>query len=76
MTKLAKETAAVVENLPDEKAQEVLDFAHYLAEKADEEAWDRQFSDPRYEKKLREAGEAALRDLKEGRTTSLDPDKL
>ena len=76
MTKIAEEAAALLDSLSEEKAREVLDFARYLVERADEEAWEKSFSDPRNAKKLREAGEQALRDLREGRTEPLDPEKL
>ena len=52
MTKLAEEAARIVEMLPEDKAQALLEYARYLVEKADEEAWEQRFTDPRYSPKL------------------------
>jgi hypothetical protein len=42
----------LVDSLPDDKAQALIEYARYLAEKADEEAWEQQLDDPKYEGKL------------------------
>ncbi len=50
---VAKETARIVESLPADKAEALLDYANYLAERAEEAEWDRRFSDPKYQPKLK-----------------------
>lgn len=72
MTKIAEEAAAVIDSLPAEKAQEVLDFARYLAEKASDDAWERSLSDPRAREKLKRFAEEALKEPAE----PLDPEKM
>lgn len=37
---VAELTATVVAKLPEEKARAVLEYAQYLAEKSDDEAWE------------------------------------
>jgi hypothetical protein len=52
MNAYAEEAVRLIEALPEEKARALLEFARYLAEKADEEEWERKFSDPSYRPKL------------------------
>lgn len=60
VTQLAKEAAEIVERLPREKAKALLEYARYLAEKVDDESWDRRVQDPRYSFKLRKMADQAL----------------
>ncbi len=76
MTALAEETARLVDSLPPSKAQALVEFARYLADKADEEDWDRQLGDPRYASKLAAASVDAKRDADSGAATPLDPERL
>jgi hypothetical protein len=76
MTKLAEEAARLVEMLPDDKAQALLEYARYLVEKADDEEWERKFSDPRYRPKLTALMEEVEREIAAGQTEPLDPQRL
>jgi hypothetical protein len=76
MTKLAQEAAQLVEMLPEDKAQALVDYARYLVEKADDEEWERKFSDPKYRPKLTALMEQVEREIAAGRTELLDPDRL
>jgi hypothetical protein len=76
MTKLAQEAARLVEMLPEDKAQALLDYARYLVERADEEEWERKFSDAKYRPKLTALMEQVEREIAAGRTESLDPERL
>ena len=76
MTKLAEEAARLVEMLPEDKAQALLEYARYLVEKADEEEWQRKFSDPRYRPKLTGLMEEVEREIAAGQTEPLDPQRL
>lgn len=76
MTKLAEEAARLVEMLPEDKAQALLDYARYLAEKADEEEWGRRFADPGYRPKLLALMEEVEREIAAGQTELLDPERL
>ena len=49
---VVQETARIVKSWPAEKAEALLDYATYLAERAEEAEWDRRFSDPKYQPKL------------------------
>jgi hypothetical protein len=76
MTKLAEEAAQLVESLPPEKAQALVEYGRYLADKADEEAWERRLQDPRYASKLRGAMAEAESEIAAGRSEPLDPERL
>lgn len=76
MTPIAKETAEILQSLPAGKAKTLLEFARYLAEKADEEAWDRSFSHATRSGKLRALGNKALSGLRSGKAKLLDPDRM
>jgi hypothetical protein len=76
MTKLAEEAAQLIEMLPDDKAQALLEFARYLVDKADEEEWQKRFSDPTYRPKLAAMLEEVEREIAAGRTEPLDPKRL
>ena len=72
MTKITEETAALLESLPEEKAREVLDFARYLADRAEEDAWEKSLSNPKAREKLQRFAEEALKEPAE----PLDPEKM
>lgn len=72
MTKLGQEAADLVESLPPEKAQEVLDFARSLAEKASDDAWAKSLSNP----KAREIFERFAKDALREPPEPLDPEKM
>jgi hypothetical protein len=76
MTKLAQEAARLVEMLPEDKAQALLEYARYLVDKADDEEWDRKFSDPQYRPKLSALMEQVEREIAAGRTEPLNLDRL
>lgn len=67
MTKLAQEAAQLVEMLPEDKAQALLDYARYLVEKADDEEWERKFSDPKYRPRRTALMEQVEREIAAGR---------
>jgi hypothetical protein len=73
MTAAAKELVELVSQLPEEKAQEVVDFARFLKQQASDAAWDRIIDDPRPRPKLDAFVAGALR---EGPPEPLDPGKL
>lgn len=76
MSGLAKEAAEIVEALPREKAEAVLEFARYLADKTDEEEWDRQFDDPKYRPRFDAFVKQAQAEIASGKTGPLDPDSM
>lgn len=66
MSMLAQETAQILENLPPDKAQALLEYARYMAEKGDKEQWDRRSSDPKYAAKLKQMADGALAEFHAG----------
>jgi len=76
MTSLAREAARLVDSLPREKARALIEYARYLADKAGEEEWDRQFSEPKYRRKFRALVAQVERDIAAGKTEPLDLDRL
>lgn len=76
MTKLAKEAVKLIDALPPEKARALLDYARFLAEHADEEAWEHRLNEPKYLRKLKDLGEKARREFRAGKTRLLDPNKM
>ena len=75
MSTLSDEAARIVESLPREKAEALIDYARYLAETADREQWERRFGDSRYEPKLRRMADEALNEFCSGQTEPLKPDE-
>ncbi|MBI4230713.1 MAG: hypothetical protein HY608_07740 [Planctomycetes bacterium] len=73
---VADEAAKLAASLPPDKAQALLEYARYLAEKAEEEAWERRFSDPRYAKKFQAMVDEVKQDIAKGKTEPLDLDRL
>ena len=76
MTKLAEEAARLVDMLPEDKAKALLEYARYLADKADEEEWERKFADPKYRPKLMAMMEEVEREIAAGQSEPLDPNRL
>lgn len=72
MTKIAQEAAELVDLLPPDKAQALMEYARYLAEKADQEEWERKFSDPKYAPKLNAMKEVVDREIAAGNAKPLD----
>jgi len=73
MTAVAKELAKIVDELPEEKAREVMDFARFLKQQEGDLEWERIISDSRPRPKLDSYMADALR---EGEAEPLNPDKL
>ncbi|MCY3021551.1 MAG: hypothetical protein NTW87_21260 [Planctomycetota bacterium] len=76
MKMCTEEALRLLEALPPEKAGALLEFARFLAEKADEEEWERRFSDVRYDPKLRARLAEVDRDIAAGRAAPLDVNRL
>lgn len=76
MNTLADEVAKLVQTLPVDKAQAVIDYARSLAEKADDELWERRSNDPKYAPKLKAMADEALAEFRSGATQPLDPDQM
>ena len=72
MTKLGQEAADLIESLPPEKTQEVLDFARSLSEKASDDAWEKSLSNPKARENFERFAKEALREPAE----PLDPEKM
>ena len=73
---IAQETAKLVASLPPQKAEAVLDFARYLAERADDEAWDESFARAAHSPKFKAFLAEVEREIAEGKSEPLDPRKL
>lgn len=73
---LAEKAASLVAGLPAEKAASVVEYAEYLAEKADEEAWARRFeaaaNSPRFAATVRKVES----DISQGRAEPMDFERL
>lgn len=76
MNTLVEEAVRIVESLPPDKAQALLEYARYLAEKAEEEAWERRFTDPKYAPKLTALMAEVEQDIAAGKSEPLDPNRL
>jgi TorA maturation chaperone TorD len=75
MSAFAEEAVRLIETLPEDKACALLEFARYLAEKSDEEEWERKSADPHYRPKLTAMIEEVEQEIATGRTTPLDLDR-
>jgi hypothetical protein len=76
MTKLAQEAAKLVDSLPPDKAQALLEYARFLAEKADEEGWDCKTSDPKYAAKINKLAQEVDKQIAAGKAEPLDTSRL
>lgn len=75
MTKLAEEAARLVDSLPPDKAKALIEYARFLAEKADEERWERLSADPRYARKLEALMSEVEQEIAAGEAEPLDPSR-
>lgn len=76
MNALAQEVAQLVESIPPDKARTIVEFARFVAERDDADAWERRFQEPRVANNLRAEADRARADLDAGRAEDLDPDTL
>jgi hypothetical protein len=72
MSQTAAEAVTIVEKLPNEMAQQVLDNAHQLAEEADDAEWDRISSEVGQRASFQRFSAEAIADIQAGRTEPLD----
>ena len=73
---VAEETIQLVKSLSPEKAAALLDYARYLAEKADEEEWERKFSAAKYRPKLQKRLAEVDREIAQGQSEPMDLERL
>ena len=73
MSAAAQELIKIVDELPEDKAQEVLNFARFLQQQAGDREWERIIADERAYPKLEKF---AAESLREGAAEPLDPSKL
>jgi hypothetical protein len=73
MSDASQELIEIVVGLPEEKAREVLNFARFLQQQADDREWERILSKKRSYPKLEKFAAEAVR---EGAAEPLDPSKL
>ena len=71
---VAEETAALVSSLPSEKANAVLEFARYLAERADELEWEKRLNNP--PKRFVDRMAEVTREIAAGKAKPMDTDQL
>jgi hypothetical protein len=76
MTNHSEEAARLVELLPEDKAQALLEYARYLVEKSDAEEWERRFADSKYRPKLTAMMQEVEQEIAAGQTELLDPNRL
>ncbi len=76
MTILAKEAARMVDDLPFEKAKAVVEYARYLAEKAEDEAWERRFTAAKHTNKFKAFLKTVDRQIAGGKAKLLDLRRL
>lgn len=72
MSSTTEEIIQVCEALPDDKREELADFARFLLARQDDEAWERRLAYPQGRPRL----EAFLRDSAAGGDETLDPKRL
>lgn len=75
MSPIAEAAARIISQLPPAKAQEALDFALFLAEKTDEEAWEARLAKAGESRRFRDAADKARRDADAGHATPLEFDQ-
>ena len=76
MTEIAAETAALSEQLSDERAKELLEYARQLVEKEDDESWNRAVERAVRKPKFAAYMEEVERDIREGRFEPFDESRL
>lgn len=72
MTTLAQEAAKLVDALPADKAQALIEYARYLVEKSDEETWDNKLADPRFAPKLKALMTDVEREIAAGHASAME----
>jgi hypothetical protein len=72
MDRYTEEAVRLIDALLEEKARVLLEFARFLAEKNDEEEWERKFSEPRYRPKLFAVMNEVEEENASGQTMPLD----
>jgi hypothetical protein len=72
MSAAVQELIEIVDGLPEDKAREVVDFARFLQQQADDREWERIIAAKNYPKLEKFAADA----LREGSAEPLDPSKL
>ena len=73
---IAEETIQLIESLPADKAAALVEYARYLAEKSDEEEWERKFNDPKYFSKLKARLAEVDQEIAQGQSEPLDLRRL
>jgi hypothetical protein len=73
MSAASQELLEILDQLPEEKAREVVDFARFLKEQAGDLAWEKIIADASPRKKLDSFVTTALH---EGSAEPLDPNQL
>ena len=76
MTEIAAKTAALSEQLSDEGAKELLEYARQLVEKADDESWNRAVARAVKKPQFAVYMEEVERDRREGRFEPFDETRL
>ncbi len=71
-----EELAELVQALPEAKARSVLDFARYLAEQADDEAWEQSLEAARSSPRFRQLVADVERQVAAGEDEPMDFDRL
>jgi len=70
---VVEETTAIVAALPQDKARTVLQFARFLAEEDDEQAWQEQFAAARKSPRFRQRLAEVDRGISQAKASPLDP---
>lgn len=73
---IADQVHELVRSMPKEKAQSILDYAQFLAERASEERWDELFERSAKSPKFQTFVEDVRKRMEAGETEPLDLDKL
>ena len=68
MNDTAREIAELATALPPAQASALVQYTRFLAERADEEEWDRRFESPRHGAKLEAMASTARAELHDGKT--------
>jgi hypothetical protein len=69
----SEELVRIIETLPADRVQEVLDFASSLADKArkDDEEWERKLADPKYSSKMKSFFAECEKEIAEGKVSPM-----
>ncbi len=72
MSQVAAELTAIIEGLSDERAKALLDYARYLAEKQDDEEWERVVERATRSPKFAAYMAEVEQEIREGRTEPIE----